>query len=67
VRQLPWRHRQRTAAACDTGAAQSIRVIGAYFPNGQEPGSDKFEYKMAWLKGTARLGQEELRSTPAWC
>ncbi len=28
-----------------------IRVIGGYFPNGQEPGSDKFEYKMSWLKG----------------
>src|SRR5665647_641838 len=27
-----------------------IRVIGAYFPNGQEPGSDKFDYKMCWLK-----------------
>ena len=31
--------------------AQSVRVVGAYFPNGQEPGSDKFEYKMEWLKG----------------
>jgi exodeoxyribonuclease-3 len=27
-----------------------IRVIGAYFPNGQEPGSDKFAYKMRWLQ-----------------
>ena len=26
-----------------------IRVIGAYFPNGQAPGSDKFAYKMRWL------------------
>ena len=26
-----------------------LRVIGAYFPNGQEPGSDKFAYKMRWL------------------
>ncbi|CUA98911.1 exodeoxyribonuclease III [Thiomonas bhubaneswarensis] len=26
-----------------------IRVIGAYFPNGQAPGSDKFAYKMQWL------------------
>lgn len=26
-----------------------VRVIGAYFPNGQAPGSDKFEYKMRWL------------------
>ncbi len=28
-----------------------IRVIGGYFPNGQAPGTDKFEYKMEWLKG----------------
>ena len=28
-----------------------IRIIGGYFPNGQEPGSEKFEYKMNWLKG----------------
>jgi exodeoxyribonuclease-3 len=27
-----------------------VRVIGAYFPNGQEPGSDKFAYKMRWLQ-----------------
>ncbi|MFM7704283.1 MAG: exodeoxyribonuclease III, partial [Rubrivivax sp.] len=26
-----------------------IRVIGAYFPNGQAPGSDKFAYTMRWL------------------
>jgi len=26
------------------------RVIGAYVPNGGEVGSDKFEYKMAWLR-----------------
>ena len=26
-----------------------VRVIGAYFPNGQAPDSDKFVYKMRWL------------------
>lgn len=26
-----------------------VRVIGAYFPNGQSPESDKFAYKMKWL------------------
>ena len=30
----------------DSDTLQTIRVIGGYFPNGQEPGSDKFEYKM---------------------
>ena len=28
-----------------------VRVVGAYFPNGQAPGSDKFEYKLSWLRG----------------
>jgi exodeoxyribonuclease-3 len=28
---------------------QGVRVIGAYFPNGQAPGSEKFDYKMRWL------------------
>ena len=41
-------------------AAQTIRVIGAYFPNGQEPGSDKFEYKMAWLNGLRDWVRSEL-------
>ena len=27
-----------------------MRVVGAYFPNGQAPGSEKFAYKMAWLQ-----------------
>ena len=26
-----------------------VRVVGAYFPNGQAPDSDKFQYKMRWL------------------
>jgi exodeoxyribonuclease III len=26
-----------------------VRVVGAYFPNGQAPGSEKFSYKMSWL------------------
>lgn len=31
------------------GVVGGIRVVGAYFPNGQAPDSDKFTYKMAWL------------------
>jgi len=31
------------------GTVRGIRVIGAYFPNGQAPGSEKFAYKMGWL------------------
>ncbi len=41
-----------------------IRVIGGYFPNGQEPGSDKFEYKMSWLKGLRDWVRAELLLHP---
>jgi len=41
-----------------------IRVVGAYFPNGQEPGSDKFEYKLAWLKGLRDWLRTELVTHP---
>ena len=30
---------------------EGVRLIGAYFPNGQAPDSDKFVYKMRWLDG----------------
>ena len=41
-----------------------IRIIGGYFPNGQEPGSEKFEYKMNWLKGLRSWVREELAKHP---
>jgi exodeoxyribonuclease-3 len=44
--------------------SQTIRVVGAYFPNGQEPGSDKFDYKLAWLKGLRQWLRTELVSHP---
>ena len=41
-----------------------LRVIGAYFPNGQAPGSDKFEYKLSWLRGLRDWVRSELVSYP---
>jgi exodeoxyribonuclease-3 len=41
-----------------------LHVVGAYFPNGQEPGSDKFEYKLAWLKGLRDWLRKELLAHP---
>ncbi len=46
------------------GTVQGVRVIGAYFPNGQEPGSEKFEYKMEWLKGLRQWIKAELEIHP---
>jgi exodeoxyribonuclease-3 len=33
-----------------TGTVGGLRIVGGYFPNGQAPGTDKFEYKMQWLR-----------------
>ena len=41
-----------------------VRVIGAYFPNGQEPGSDKFAYKMRWLDALREWVRAELAAHP---
>jgi exodeoxyribonuclease-3 len=40
-----------------------LRVVGAYFPNGQEPGSEKFAYKMRWLEALERWLQTLCKST----
>ncbi|MGE5115344.1 MAG: exodeoxyribonuclease III [Betaproteobacteria bacterium] len=41
-----------------------VRVVGAYFPNGQAPGTDKFEYKLAWLRALRDWLREELAAHP---
>jgi exodeoxyribonuclease-3 len=33
-----------------TATVAGVRVVGGYFPNGQAPGTDKFDYKMRWLR-----------------
>ncbi len=45
-------------------AGQNVRVIGAYFPNGQAPDSDKFAYKMRWLAALQAWLQAELAAHP---
>ncbi|MEY3447382.1 MAG: hypothetical protein RIR45_2137 [Pseudomonadota bacterium] len=47
-----------------SATVDGVRVVGAYFPNGQEPGSDKFEYKMNWLKGLRDWIRQELLTHP---
>ena len=47
-----------------SATVDGVRVVGAYFPNGQEPGSDKFEYKMNWLKGLRDWIKQELLAHP---
>ena len=54
----------RVISATVASEAGDIRVIGGYFPNGQAPGTDKFEYKMAWLKGLRDWLKAELATHP---
>jgi exodeoxyribonuclease-3 len=46
------------------GTVDGVRVIGAYFPNGQAPDSDKFQYKMRWLNALRHWVADELRRHP---
>ena len=42
-----------------------LRIVGAYFPNGQAPDSEKFVYKRAWLAALQRWLAQELDAHPA--
>jgi len=44
------------------GTVAGVRVVGGYFPNGQAPDSDKFQYKMGWLQALQDWLRQELRS-----
>jgi exodeoxyribonuclease-3 len=41
-----------------------IRIISAYFPNGQAPGTEKFAYKLAWLEALRKWVEIELDNHP---
>jgi exodeoxyribonuclease III len=41
-----------------------IRVVNGYFVNGQAPGTDKFEYKMSWLRSMRDYLRSELEANP---
>ena len=46
------------------GTVGPLRVIGAYFPNGQAPDSEKFVYKMRWLTALRDWLANELQQHP---
>lgn len=46
------------------GTVSGLRIIGAYFPNGQAPDSDKFGYKMRWLDALRAWVAVELKAHP---
>lgn len=39
-----------THARLISAKVDGVRILSAYFPNGQEVGSDKFAYKLEWMK-----------------
>ena len=41
-----------------------LRIVNGYFVNGQAPGTDKFDYKMSWLRGLRDWLREELAAHP---
>lgn len=47
------------------GTVAGVRVVGAYFPNGQAPDSDKFAYKMRWLDALHDWVAAELAAHPS--
>ncbi|MDL2284310.1 exodeoxyribonuclease III [Oxalobacter sp. OttesenSCG-928-P03] len=51
---------QRIIAATISG----IRVICAYVPNGQAPGTDKYAYKLEWLSAFHRWIEQECHDHP---
>ncbi len=52
----------RVIAGTVTVDGSEVRVIGAYFPNGQALDSDKFVYKMAWLDSLRVWLAEEMKA-----
>jgi len=47
-----------------TASVRGLRLVGAYFPNGQAPGTDKFAYKMRWLDALRAWLRTELAAHP---
>ena len=44
--------------------SEAIRFVGGYFPNGTEPGSSKYLYKLDWLRALAGYLRKSLAAHP---
>ncbi len=54
----------RVIAATIDAPGGALRVVNGYFVNGQAPGTDKFEYKMNWLRALRDWLRDELAAHP---
>lgn len=62
IKNIPGFPDDQARVLCATIAG--VRVIGAYFPNGQAPDSDKFVYKMGWLDALRQWVRDEMEKHP---
>jgi exodeoxyribonuclease-3 len=62
VRNLPGLEDEQ--ARVITATTLGLRVICAYFPNGQAPDSDKFQYKLRWLDALKAHVRDQLAQHP---
>lgn len=46
------------------GTVGGMRIVGAYFPNGQAPGTDKFAYKLRWMDALREWLRAQLAAHP---
>ena len=69
VRNLPdFADEQARVITATLATAQGpLRLINAYFVNGQAPGTDKFAYKLRWLAALTEWVRSQLRTTRVWC
>ena len=54
----------RVIAGTLDGTGGPLRIVNGYFVNGQAPGTDKFDYKMSWLRALRDHLREELAAHP---
>ncbi len=54
----------RVIAATVASPAGELRLVNGYFVNGQAPGTEKFEYKMNWLRGLRDYLRAEMARHP---
>ncbi len=54
----------RVIAATLDAPDGALRVVNGYFVNGEAPGTDKFEYKMSWLRALRDWLRDELAAHP---
>lgn len=56
----PDEQKRLIAATITTKTGEKVRLAGAYFPNGQEVGSDKYFYKLEWIAALTHWVRDEL-------